>query len=180
MEEALVYLGKNNQNKIELLTFCKQRNIHITFLDDEDMNQDILSLFNKNKETAHCKQFPFDFILFKNNDREIITSFYQEVKNMIHFTHKAVLTEHNKDWKLSDLLVEIHEEHLFFNDWQLLHELLQEANDSNHDAYTLESYEPYKKAFIEGYMYTKQPTSKEAIKGIITTIQKTKTALIEK
>lgn len=179
-EEVVIYLGKSYEKKEDILVFCKEKEIDAHMLDDNDLQSEVISLFSKSNPTTKPSQFAFDFILFKNNNRDVITTFYQESKSIITFTHKAILTQHNQSWLLHDLLEEMQEEHLFFKDWELLHTLLKEANDAPHETFTLESYEPYKQAFIEGYLYTKQPTNKEDIKRIIENIQTTQSQLIKK
>ncbi len=182
-EHALVYLGESKQYKNELISLFNDYQFDYTFLDDQDMGSTIASLFNKENETTNQNEmFPFNFILFRNIEHEAILIFYKDCASRnFAFSHKAVLTEHNKDWKLHDLLVEIANEHEFFQMYGKLHQLLKEANEMNPEDYEEESFETYQKAFIGAFIYLKQEKlKKEIMQHYIDEVIKTKKNLIKK
>lgn len=171
-EHALIYLY--DQKNIESLkNILKSYNITYSLIGDEDLDKTVIDLFEKKEISIKQKIYSFNFILFKNNNRDTITNFYNDCKKQgILFTHKAILTIHNANWKLNDLLIEINEEHHFFQKWEYLHALLKEANNLNPNAFTKESYEPYKTAFLKAYIYTKTMPDKNQIDTIIQDLEK--------
>lgn len=182
-EHALIYLGENDQDKKNIISLLNDFSFHYTFLNDEDLSKRISSLFHKQTETnGRNDAFSFNFIFFKNINHEQILAFYRQCEeNGYPFSHKAVMTSHNQNWILKDLLTEIEEEHTFFQQWSILNSLLKEANDCDPLLYTEASFEPYKIAFINAYIYRKQPNpNKENIKQYIHEIIKTKNELILK
>ncbi|NCC55348.1 MAG: DUF3783 domain-containing protein, partial [Erysipelotrichia bacterium] len=164
-EHALIYLGETQQYKQEIIALLKAFDFTYTFLDDGDLEKDVLSLFDKKDcETTINTRFPFNFIFFKNIDHDKIIEFYKQCANNGYpFSHKAIMTQHNQNWIMEDLLNEISEEHEFFKQWSLLNTLLQEANDCDETLYTEESYEAYKMAFIKAFMFKQQPKTDKAI-----------------
>lgn len=182
-EQALIYLGQSDEYKQQMITLLEEFDFQYTFLNDSDLDQSVTSLFEKEKEsTISNKLFSFNFIFFKNLDHDKILKFYKQCEQLgSPFSHKAVMTEHNQHWIMSDLLKEIEEEHEFFQMWSILNGLLREANDCNPQLYTQDSYEPYKTAFINAYIFVKQPNpDKELIKKLIDDILIAKENLIVK
>lgn len=182
-EHALIYLGESKQHKHKIITLLQEYNFAYTFLDDNDLGQSILSLFDKNDETNDQNEmFHFNFIFFKDINHEAILSFYKDcATNNFAFSHKAVMTEHNKNWKLYDLLVEIASEHEFFVMYGQLHQVLKEANDMNPEEYTEASFAPYRQAFIEAFLYMKQEKlEKESMQQCIQKVLSTKENLNKK
>lgn len=182
-EHALIYLGENDKHRNEIIALLKAFDFDYTFLNDSDLNQCVDSLFNKLEESAVCNQrFPFNFIFFKDIDHDKILHFYHQCdENGFPFSHKAVMTKHNQSWIMNDLLKEIAEEHEFFQIWGLLNTLLKEANDCDPALYTEDSYEAYKTAFINAYIFRKQPNpDKDLMKKLIDEMINTKKSLILK
>lgn len=182
-EHALIYLGESCHFQFELENLLNTYDFDYTWVNDDNMNQSISELFQiSTSKIKQCQLFPFNFILFLNIDHDKITAFYQEcAKNGFPFTHKAVVTEHNKSWLLKDLLSEIAEEHDFFRMYQQLQSLLKEANTISIDAYTEESFVPYRNAFIKAYMYIKgEQLEKEIMQSLINEVIHTRNQLLLK
>ena len=182
-EHALLYLGQSKQYKDELIKLLKEYHFDYTFLDDEDMGTTIVELFKKTKETSNKNEmFPFNFIFFKDCNHDAILQFYKDCATRnFAFSHKAVMTEHNKSWKLHGLLVEIGQEHEFFEMYGKLHQVLKEANEMDPAQYSEESFSPYRQAFIEAFLYMKQEKLEKALmKQYIEKVMETKEKLTKK
>lgn len=181
-EHALIYLGETIEHKNELISLLKDNDFDYTFLNDSDLTQDVISLFDLQKESKTSNfLFPFNFIFFKDIDHEKILSFYKQCQIAgFPFSHKAVMTVHNQNWIMQDLLSEIAKEHEFFQAWELLNNLLREANQCDANLYTSTSYEPYQRAFINAYIYKKQAQPvKEEMEMHIQQMLDTKAKLIK-
>lgn len=182
-EHALIYLGENAVYKQDIIHLLEEFDFLYTFLDDEDLNKQVSSLFHQeNRASTNNQIFSFNFILFKDIDHSKILKFYKACKERgFPFSHKAVMTEHNQNWIMSELLEEIEEEHEFFALWENLNTLLKEANDSDPSQYTEASYDIYKKAFINAYIGCKQKTmNKETLVQLITDVKNARKALVKK
>lgn len=182
-EHALIYLGESKQHKHKIINLLQSYNFAYTFLDDNDLDQTILSLFDKNSETNEQNEmFHFNFILFKDIEHKAILRFYREcARNNFPFSHKAVLTGHNQNWKLHDLLVEIASEYEFFLIYEQLYQVLMEANNTNPEEYTEASFAPYRQAFVEAFIYKEQEKlEKESMQRHIQKILNTKENLKKK
>lgn len=169
-EHALIYLGETTEHKKELISLLNDYDFEYTFLNDNDLNQKVSSLFDLQKESKSSNfLFPFNFIFFKDINHEKILAFYKQCQlSGFPFSHKAVMTQHNQHWIMQDLLNEIAKEHEFFQTFELLNNLLREANVCNANLYTKTSYEAYQQAFINAYIYKKQaqPNKEEMEKHI--------------
>lgn len=182
-EHALIYLGQTNQYKKEMISLLEKFDFDYTFLNDSDLDQKVTSLFDKKNENVISNNlFSFNFIFFKNIDHDKILKFYKQCEQLgFPFSHKAVMTKYNQQWIMYDLLKEIEEEHNFFEMWSILNGLLREANDCNPQMYSEESYDVYKTAFINAYVFIKQPNpDKNLIKKLIDDILTAKENLIIK
>ena len=178
MKQVLLYLNQENTMVDPLFTFLEKESIAYTVIEDSHLNHKIIDLFtSQNKKGNLSKKFPFNFILFSDFTKEDIMSFLKTANLQgIQFSHKAMLTDNNRNWTLDALLKEIEEEHEFFETWEQLHRLLKEANDLDAKLYTEDSYEAYKQSFLKAYMFTKNP-QKNLIDEIIQDLEKTKNAL---
>lgn len=154
MKHVLLYRNNISYDENKFKKFLELNHIAYTYLEDKDLNHVVKDLFTENKESSICLKHPFNFILFKEFSREEVASFLNILKQLeIDFSHKAMLTETNKEWTLEELLQEISEEHDFFLSYNKVKELLKEANSLSFEEYTEESFAPYQKTFMEAYMY---------------------------
>lgn len=154
MKHVLLYRNNNTYDEKRFIEFLELNHIAYTFLEDADLNKTVKSLFTEKKEETICKKYSFNFILFKEFPKEEVASFLNILKQLnVPYSHKAMLTETNKEWILQDLLEEISEEHEFFISYNKVRELLKEANSLNFEEYIEESFKPYKDAFMQAYVY---------------------------
>ena len=155
-EHALLHLGEHALSDA-LITLFEKYDFDYSLVGDADLNEALETLFTSNKENKPCESYPFDWILFYNIDHEKILSFYEEAEALGYlFDHKAVLTETNASWTLRTCLEENHKEHQLFVMYETLQDLLKEANAMNIEAFTKESFAPYRDAFIKAFMYVQE------------------------
>ena len=164
MRKVLLYL--HDQKKLnETLSFFQKEQIAYNVVSDKNLNDRILNLLDLNNEPEISSAFPFSFILFVDMEKEeFMKIIHKMMEENIDISHKAMLTETNKDWKLQDLLAEIEEEHNYMQSYQLFMYLLKEANNIDETLYTEESFTPYRNRFLSAYaMYKKEKLSKEQL-----------------
>lgn len=172
--KALVYLGALQDRKKEIIEVFDKYDLEAIFIDDTCLNETINTLFINGNSEDIWKQYHFNFIMFYEQDQELLKNFYEETKQMGYvFTHKAVLTEHNQFWTLKELLNEIMQEHEFFQSWEMLMSLLRAFDNEKKVKYG----DAYADAIMQAYVYTK--TQKPKKKELDAFIHKIEASMIE-
>lgn len=172
MKQILLYISNKDINIESLYKFLEKEDVSYSILTDEDLKITVQSLLtNKNKHYVTSSAYPFTFILFSDYSKdEVLTFLSSSKKNGYSFSHKAMLTENNKNWLLKNLLQEINEENIFFTEWEKLQSLLKEANSLNAKEFDDTSYEHYKDCFLTAYVFYKNP-KKEMIHEVVSSLQ---------
>lgn len=180
MKQVLLYLGHPNTTTEVIYKFLEEENIVYTTFEDKDLDLIIHDAFtNENKKGNLSSKFPFNFILFKDMDKEEVFAFISKSKHL-NLSHKAMLTENNQNWTLEALLIEIEEEQQYFISYQMTMNLLKEANALDPKEYSEESYIPYRNAFLNAYIMTKQQKcNKATLDALNEEMLKTKANLIK-
>ena len=180
MKQVLLYLGNSTSSSETIYHFLENENIVYTTVEDQDLNHKIEALFTEeNKRGNISTKFPFNFILFKDMNKEEVFAFISKSQHL-NLSHKAMLTENNIHWTLEALLKEIEEEQQYFLSYQTTMNLLKEANALDPKDYSEESYIHYRNAFLNAYIMSKnQKCDKATLDALNSEMLKTKANLIK-
>lgn len=131
---------------------------------------------------ASNQQATTELMLFQELSDEQIQSISQTLKDaQAHVACKAVVTIHNKDWILSDLLKEIAEEHAYFTLYDEAKQLILEFSSLQEDAYTMESWNDYQQAILQAYvLLQEQKVDVDVLDQLLHQMKQTKQALMQR
>lgn len=155
-KKIIVYLGAQIQKQNFIERIMEDLAIPCKFLTDEDLSQTtgyLMDLDGFTKQpTEEIASFVEDLMILQDISDEEISNINQLLKAFqIEMKRKAVLTEHNKYWRVKDLLQEICKEHQYFQDVEAIRELLSKSSELIIDAYTKQSWQNYEQAFYVAY-----------------------------
>lgn len=129
-------------------------------LSDEDCQQEVGALakltgYERTPQTQKCNHFKEEFIFMCNLCENEMNEMSQQMKAKgINFKGiRAILTQHNKDWRLIDLFDEVMADHEMFNLIDELQKLIKMSNVFHKDDFSLELWQPYEQALMDSYMY---------------------------
>lgn len=172
MKHVLIYLGNETKKKAVLEEICNNLQLPHTFLEDKDLSQSIGYLFqikgyHKNNSNDDC-HIAEDLMIFKEVEDEDIhklNAFLKEKNTLME--RKAMLTEHNQNWLLKDLLAEIIEEHAFFKHREELKKLLIEASQLKKESYPVQIWKAFEKSYQNAYIsYMEEKNPDKLIKSL--------------
>lgn len=127
--DVIVYLGEYTAKKEAVEQVLTKMDLSYKFLSSEDLAHTIGYLFELNDETKTSSMDEVlgeDLMLFREIEDEKIIQISKELnESESNIPRKAMLTQHNINWTLYDLLLEIREEHHYFNVRGELIELIQ-------------------------------------------------------
>ena len=113
------------------------------------------SLFQITAESSATKKdyhIEFDAMIFHETDDNTIQCITKCLKAAdADIARKAVLTKHNQNWRLGDLLLEIDKDHRYFQERARIMELLNHALQLSCENYAPSLWNRYQQAFIHAY-----------------------------
>lgn len=181
MKNVLLYFGKSPEKEEHVCKILEDLNLCPIVVDDNDTSQSVGYLFKlpgfSNNET-NGMHIPSDLMLFEDAEDEIISEF-NRFSSLLHceMKQKAMLTRHNQNWKLCDLLQEIEKEHAYFGYVEKIHAILNQSQHLIIDDYTKDSWSVYEKAFYMAYDALQKERSLEEIIHVHDTLVQAKTSL---
>lgn len=184
MKNVLLYFGKSPEKKEHVCKILEDLNLRPIVVDDNDTSQSVGYLFQlpgfSNNET-NGMHIPLDLMLFEDAEDDIISEF-NKFSSLLHceMKQKAMLTRHNQNWKLCDLLYEIEKEHAYFGYVEKIHTILNQSQHLIIDDYTKESWSIYEKAFYQAYDALQKEQTLEEITKVYETLNQAKDALKKK
>lgn len=182
MQKILIYLGDEQHKKPILENVLTEMNLNYEFLDDDALTERVgylmgLSNFKKNNASRSLHVSQDLMILSEISDDEIIRMNKLLKDLTITMSRKAMLTEHNKDWFLCDLLDEIKREHAFFQKRDELYAVLKQSSELMIDEYSELSWKRYADAFANAYEAISKGTSYAALEHAQLVLHEAKEAL---
>lgn len=185
MKKIIVYLGDEVEKRPALEQVLRDMKLPYKLLEDKDLVETVGYLMDlegfqptNRKDAVH---FSSDLMLFQDILDEEITDMNKRLATVgIEMKRKAMLTEHNKNWLLCDLMKEIEQEHQYFQYREAIHKLLTQSSELIIEAYTPESWKRYEEVFYQGYAYLQKETSLEDIERVYTAFVKAKEGLVKR
>lgn len=184
MKNVLLYFGASPEKKVHVCKILEDLALSPIVVEDKDTAQSVgylmkLSGFHKTEEEG--THISMDLMLFEDAKDEIITEF-NRFSSLLHceMKQKAMLTKHNQNWKLCDLLHEIEKEHAYFGYVEKIHTILNQSQHLIIDDYTKESWSIYEKAFYQAYDALQKEQTLEEIITVYETLIQSKESLKKK
>jgi len=153
--KILIYpaMHKEKANRIKNLL---EDQYDIEILEDNKLNQRIGFLFGLEDFDATTQEtlpsFTFDMMILPVMEQAQIQELSKLLKaNAMDIERKAMLTQHNKHWKLCDLLVEVDEEHTYFQTRAKLNNLLFQATKIKPEDILENLTSSFQKAVLDAY-----------------------------
>lgn len=181
MKKVLLYFGAAPEKKEHVCKILEDLTLTPIIVEDKDTAQSVgylmnLSGFDKTKEEG--MHVSMDLMLFEDAKDEVITEF-NRFSSLLHceMKQKAMLTKHNQNWKLCDLLHEIEKEHAYFGYVEKIHAILNQSQHLIIDHYTKDSWSAYEKAFYLAYDALQKEQTLEEIMNVYETLIQAKDAL---
>lgn len=127
--DVIVYLGDYTSKKESVEQVLTTMGLSYKFLTSDDLAHTIGYLLELNDDTKVSNMNEVlgeDLMVFRDIEDEKIIQISKQLNELdSNIPRKAMLTEHNIHWSLYDLLLEIREEHHYFNVRGELIELIQ-------------------------------------------------------
>lgn len=181
MKNVLLYFGANPEKKDNVCKILEDLHLTPIVVSDEENSQQVgylMKLADFTKQSEKGERIPMDLMVFEDVDDDTIREFTKFSK-LLHceMPQKAMLTEHNKNWKLCDLLQEIEKEHAYFTYVEKIHTMLNESQHLLIDDYTKDSWKAYETAFYAAYDAIQKQCSMDEIKAVYERFCKVKEGL---
>lgn len=155
MKQILIYPGDASYKTATLTHILQDMNIACTILDDTALSQRIgylMQLKDYEQLPIQPQHATHDLMILRDvNDAEITQLNAAMKEHGIVMERKAMLTTHNKDWLLCDLMAEIEREHHYFSVRDALYSILKDSEHLIIEHYTADSWKRYEKAFYQAY-----------------------------
>lgn len=144
---VVIYYGKQYALRDQVAEVLEQMHVPYVELGDEDLDRTLKELIQKEESTA-CLEGERDiFMYFSDVPVDTIEKIDDALKAKgIHIVHKAVKTDTNLGWKLSDLLDHIHAEASYFQKREKLRTLV-----SHPDPVLLSTNPKYRDLMVMGF-----------------------------
>ena len=183
MKRVIVYFGDEKQKQPIVEQVLKELQMDYRIIPDDLLNQRVAALFHlpgydEIPDTAPAHH-SIDLMLFEEASDEDIQVLNERLQaNGTAMQRKAMLTQHNKRWKFSDLLSEIEREHTYFQIMDALRPLLVQSSELVIEAYTPASWKSYEQAFYQAYACMNKECSLEEITAAYKALSSAKKQLI--
>lgn len=176
-------LKPNDQTLIE--SILRKMDIEFIQLSEDDCQQEVGALakldgYERTKQTQKCNRFKEEFIFMCHLSEAEMNEMSALMKEKgIQFKGiRAMLTKHNKDWRLVDLFDEVMADHEMFNLIDELQKLIKMSNVLNKEDFSSDKWQPYESQLMESYMYLKKREfDLQSIQERIAELKKTMNAL---
>lgn len=183
MKMILLYLGDEQSKKAVLSNVLSTMQLPHVFLDDTALTQSIGYLMSMDgfirQESNEVVHRSSDLMIFDEVSDEEILAMNEALKAQdTIMKHKAMLTKHNQNWLLKDLLKEVEEEHHYFEILDEIHQLLTQSSELIIEEYTPVSWKQYEAAFYEAYDILQKQASLLEATTALKHLQETKRHLV--
>lgn len=170
MKKVVLYFGASKEKQASVCAILNDLQLEPVIATDDDLGQTVGALmklpgYEITKETGN--PVSMDLMIFEDATDETIQEF-NKFSKLLHceMKQKAMLTDHNRTWKLCDLLKEIEKEHAYFEYVEKIHSLLTQSQTLIIEEYTKESWKQYEVAFYQAYDSLQKELSLEEIKAV--------------
>lgn len=186
MKRIVIYLGDEQTKKSPLELVLNTMELPYEFLNDEDLNETIGYLMKLNgylstNSTSTPLHFSNDLMILQDiTDQEILEMNTKLKELNVSMERKAMITEHNKQWLLKDLLTEIEEEHTYFRTRDNILEVLQASSKLIISAYEETSWKAYEQAFYQAYETLQKQATLDELQSAYKTLSNAKINLVNK
>lgn len=128
MEKLIIYTPSIENKHLEIKELLSDRFL-VDIVGKKDLHKTIAQILaNDEIDENTFDSVDFDFILFPTMERENLSVISNQLQERnINIERKAMITQHNVNWKLFDLLIEIDREHEYFKVREKLHKLFNKA-----------------------------------------------------
>lgn len=176
---VLIYLGDELQKEEVLKTVLNEMNLTYRFLQDEDLQELVgyligLDTYEK-KAIQGNVHFASDLMIFHQVCDEQIQELNERLsKYNVTMKRKAMLTQHNANWLLKDLMTEIEEEHHYFQIMEEIHSILKASSELEIASFTPMSWSIYEKAFYDAYECIQKQNTIDVLEARLQTLKSAK------
>lgn len=183
--DILIYLGDSTNKQPLLEDILTTLHLRYFIVHDDLLHQTVGYLFNLYEEVPIQARtqvsFDMDFMVFNNvSDKKIIDINENMKKKGIEMKCKAMLTKHNINWALKDLLNEIEQEHKYFMLLEEINAILTSSSELIIEQYTPTSWKSYEKAFYQSYDCLQKQEPFEIVEKRLATLKQARKQLILK
>lgn len=185
MKHICIYLGDQQEKRSTLENVLQHMQLSYSFLGDDDLSQTIGYLMKlpdyQEVPSKTYEHITHDLMILAELSDDDIKDMNEQLKQQgISMPRKAMLTKHNKDWYLFDLMKEIEEEHQYFQMRDDIYHLLQESSSLIINQYTKASWTNYESAFYKAYEQLSKERTKEQLHEALKDLKQAKQNLIKK
>ncbi|MEG0737518.1 MAG: DUF3783 domain-containing protein [Longicatena sp.] len=157
--EKIAFYGGTQGDEEKILDVITKQGMKALPIHDEDLFQSVGAIFGyegfeKEDSSGEITGLDDAFMILDGVSDEQITSLNQALKeaNIAFVGAKAMVTQHNKEWRLLDLFKEIQSEHAYFKAYAAFKVTLLEVNQFQQANYTPESWVIFQGAMLEAYL----------------------------
>lgn len=181
---VLIYLGDEHRKENIIASVLQDLNLTYRFLRDDDLHELVGYLMGMDaykKTTAQGElHVASDLMIFHQVSDEQIKEMNDRLsKHNVFMKRKAMLTQHNANWLLKDLMEEIEKEHHYFQIMEEIHSILKASSELEIAAYTPQSWNMYEKAFYEAYECTQKQHTVDVLEACLQALKQAKLNLIK-
>lgn len=155
-KQILVYFGDEPQKKEPVTSVLDAMQLSYIVVEDNQLHELVGYLMEVDdflaKPPLESMHYASDLMVLHDISDEQIAEFNTRLKELnTEMKRKAMLTLHNQNWILKDLLAEIDREHMYFQYVDAIRSLLMKSSDLIIDEYDDTSWKRYEQAFYRAY-----------------------------